>query len=83
MPVSVHRALASASDPKTPAADASSSDSHTSAVGRLQKVTMPQPAPDNTQPQKVTPVNLGKDQSRTDMTVVGDESKGFAGLATQ
>jgi hypothetical protein len=37
---------------------------------------------DNSYKAKATPVNLGQDKSRTSMTVVGDESKGLSGIAT-
>lgn len=77
-----HRALASAMSKSTPS-DANSSNPHEAATAKFQKVTLPQPAPDNRPAPKVTPVNLGKDQSRTSMTIVGDESQGMSGVATE
>lgn len=73
--VSQHRALASAQN----GYDASDNSPHSQAV---QKVTLPTPSPDNTQKPTVKPVNLGQDQTKTSMTIVGDEKQGFSGLAT-
>lgn len=67
MAVSMHRALAHAMNADSPKADAASTDAHASAVGRLQKVTMPQPPKDNTVKPELKPVSLGRDTSSTGM----------------
>lgn len=79
--VSIHRALSSAQNGYTPSDDkgTASDNPHTAAIAH---VSMPTPSPDNTTKPTVKPVNLGQDRSKTSMTVVGDESQGFSGLAT-
>jgi len=63
--MSMHRALAAAQNGAK--GDASSSNEHEAAVGKLQAVTMPKPPADNTVKPKLQKVDLGRDTSTTSM----------------
>jgi hypothetical protein len=70
-PVSMHRALAAAQNGSK--GDASSSNPHEAAVGKLQPVTMPKPAADNSTKPSVQKVDLGRDTSSTGMSFAQPE----------